>query len=198
MPDDELCPFLPVPDPVCAVYKQAQFCSQILLLLPMPRKQIEFDNRLEIPYSPRMIKDYPTISPVLIDYEKSEIMSKERRLQERFFLDIKARITYRFVNESSKVALETVAANISSGGAFFKTEHDLPLSSKVFMEFQLSLEDLKKLKFILPMESLRTISGGKVTVCATGVVIRRQEDGIAVIFEQNYQLKPMSPLNTSQ
>jgi c-di-GMP-binding flagellar brake protein YcgR len=121
-------------------------------------------------------------------------MTNERRNQERFFLDIQARISYRFTDDEPEEVLETVAADISAGGAFLRTETPLPLASKVNVEFLLSIENLKKLKFILSVETLRKFSGQHVWVQATGVVIRQQEKGVAVIFDTNYQLTPMKPV----
>lgn len=122
-------------------------------------------------------------------------MPNERRLQERFFLNLKARISYRFIDEASSEAIETVAANISSGGAFLKTTQPLPLSSKVQIEFFLSFDELKKLKFILPVETLKSITGSQVWVKTNGIVIRSESSGVAVIFDQNYQISPMLPAN---
>jgi c-di-GMP-binding flagellar brake protein YcgR len=121
-------------------------------------------------------------------------MTNERRNQERFFLDIQAKISFRFTDDEAEEFLETVAADISAGGAFLQTETSLPLASKVKVEFLLSIENLKKLKFILSVDTLRNLSGQHhVWVQATGVVIRQQEAGVAVIFDKNYQLTPMKP-----
>lgn len=121
-------------------------------------------------------------------------MSSERRIQERFSLDLQAKISYRFTDDDPQDYIETVAANMSSGGAFLQTGKPLPLASKVKVEFLLSIEHLKKLKFILSMETLRLVSGEQVWVKATGVVIRQEPKGVAVIFDQNYQLTPMKPV----
>ena len=118
-------------------------------------------------------------------------MSEERREQERFFLNLQAKVTARFTEDSATEVIETLAANISSGGAFLRTEQPLPMASRVQVEFLLSLADLKKLKFILSVQTLRQLTGDQVWVIATGVVIRQEEDGVGVIFDQNYQLTPM-------
>jgi hypothetical protein len=120
-------------------------------------------------------------------------MPRERRLQERFVLNRKARVSYRFIDEASSTAIETVAANISSGGAFLEITKRLPLSSKVQVELLLSLDELKKLKFILPMKALKSVTAGQVWVKTSGVVIRSETGGVAVIFDQNYQISPMLP-----
>lgn len=126
-------------------------------------------------------------------------MPNERRLQERFFLNLKTRISYRFIDEASNQAIETVTANISSGGAFIETTQQLPLSSKVQVEFLVSFDELKKLKFILPVQALKSITSSQFWVKTTGIVIRTDEHGVAVIFDQNYQVSPLLPAdNISQ
>lgn len=122
-------------------------------------------------------------------------MSSERRIQERFSLDLQAKISYRFTDDDPEDFIETVAANMSSGGSFLQTDKDIPLASKVKVEFLLSINDLKKLKFILSVETLRSITSDQVWVQATGVVIRSVPgSGVAVIFDKNYQLTPMTPV----
>lgn len=117
-------------------------------------------------------------------------MSSERREQERFSLNLQAKISYRHSPEQSPV-IDTVAANISSGGAFLQTDHQFPMAAKVKVEFLLSVEDLKRLKFILSMESLRQLTGGSIWVNATGIVIRKTDDGVGIIFDTDYRLSPM-------
>ncbi|BHH85380.1 PilZ domain-containing protein [Desulforhopalus sp. 52FAK] len=117
-------------------------------------------------------------------------MSTNRREQERFSLNLQAKISYRHSKDQPQV-IDTVAANISSGGAFLETDHQFPMASKVDIKFYLSVDDLKKLKFILSMESLRQIQGDHTWVNTTGIVIRQTEDGIGVIFDTDYQFTPI-------
>jgi hypothetical protein len=118
--------------------------------------------------------------------------SKERRLQERFTLDLKAKLFSETDEEFVKE--ETIAANISSSGAFVYTKQKLTMASRVHLQFYLTLEDLRKLRFILSMESLRTCKGKeKIWVQATAVVIRIEENGVGLIFDTDYQLTPMKP-----
>jgi c-di-GMP-binding flagellar brake protein YcgR len=119
-------------------------------------------------------------------------MSIERREQQRFSLNLQARISCRHIEDQPPV-IDTVAANISSGGAFVKTNHKFPMAAKVKIEFNLGLEDLKKLRFILTMESLKQFTGKNIWVSANGIVIRQEEDGIGLIFDKNYQFTPMQP-----
>lgn len=119
-------------------------------------------------------------------------MSIERREQKRFFLNLQAKISAE-QKDSLSPLIETVAANISAGGAFLETSHQFPIASKVRMEFLVSYEDLKKMRFILSYESLKKLADNKVWVCASGIVIRQESHGVAIIFETNYQLTPLKP-----
>ncbi len=116
---------------------------------------------------------------------------KNRRLEERFTLQLKAKLSSQPESDQDAIQEETIAANISSGGAFIQTKQDLPLASKVFLEFCLSFEDLQKLRFILSVESLKQCQGKQVWVKATAVIIRVEESGVGVIFDTDYQLSPM-------
>ncbi len=119
-------------------------------------------------------------------------MSTERREQERFFLNLQAKISAEQKGSPAPL-VETVAANISAGGAFLETSHPFPIASKVRMEFLVTYEDLKKLRFILSSESLKKLADNKVWISATGVIIRQETKGVAIIFETNYQLTPLKP-----
>lgn len=124
-------------------------------------------------------------------------MSTEKRSQERFSLNLQARISYRHSDDQSP-AIATVAANISTGGAFLKTAHPFPMAAKVNIEFHLGFEELKLLKFILSMDSLKKLRGQTVWVQASGIVIRREADGVGIIFDTDYQLTPMRPTDSNE
>ncbi len=115
----------------------------------------------------------------------------ERRIQERFSLKLQVKFSGESDLAQGKVKEETIAANISSGGAFLSTKQKLPLASKVYLEFLVDLEELKKLRFILSLDSLKASVGKKIWVKATGIVIRSEDDGLGIIFDENYQLSPM-------
>ncbi|PHR26083.1 MAG: hypothetical protein COA36_13035 [Desulfotalea sp.] len=117
-------------------------------------------------------------------------MSTNRRDQERFSLKIQAKISYRHAKDQVP-NIDTVAANISSGGAFLTTEHLFPLASKVSIKFYLKVADLQKLKFILSMDSLKQIQGEHTWITATGIVIRQTPTGVGIIFDTDYQITPI-------
>jgi hypothetical protein len=118
----------------------------------------------------------------------------DRRRQERFSLDIQAKLSADVISEGKKITEQTMATNISSGGAFVTTNLQIPLASKVYMEFLVDYEQLKMLRFILSLESLKAFTGGKIWVKATGIVIRVEDNGVGIIFDQDYQLSPMTGL----
>lgn len=119
---------------------------------------------------------------------------KEKRLQERFSLQIQAKLSADADAKGNKVTEEIIATNISSGGAFLTTSRQLMLASKVHLEFLVSLEQLRKLKFILSLESLKSYTGQKIWVKASGIVIRIEKNGVGIIFDEDYQLSPMAGL----
>jgi hypothetical protein len=121
--------------------------------------------------------------------------SHDRRSQERFSFDIQAKLSAEIKSEGKKITEETMATNISSGGAFVTTHLQIPLASKVYLEFLVDYEQLKMLRFILSLESLKSFTGKKIWIKATGIVIRIEEKGIGIIFDQDYQLSPMNGQN---
>ncbi|MDR3630305.1 MAG: PilZ domain-containing protein [Desulfocapsaceae bacterium] len=123
---------------------------------------------------------------------------QEQRLQPRFSLDLQVKISARTLNNREVFHEETIAANISAGGAFIITDRQVPLASTIEMEFFLALDDLKKLQFILSVESLRACKEKHVWVKATGVVIRAEKRGVAVIFDTDYTIWPMSPSDSRE
>lgn len=121
----------------------------------------------------------------------TDAMTDERRREERFSLELKARIIYRHREESP--VIETVSADISEGGAFLKSNHPFPMASKLQVEFLVSLQHLRMLKFILSVNSLRQLNQeSTLWISTTGIVIRQQDDGVAVIFDKDYTITPMA------
>jgi c-di-GMP-binding flagellar brake protein YcgR len=125
----------------------------------------------------------------------NRMAQEDRRDQERFTLRLQTKIMAESRTGVTPL-LEFVTADISSGGAFIATSRPLPVASKVRMEFFLSLEELGKLRFILAADSLKVWQSERAWVTATGVVIRVEEHGVAVIFDQNYQTSPIRRSDT--
>lgn len=117
-------------------------------------------------------------------------MSLDRREQERFSVNVQAKISYRHTEGTPEI-VETVAANISASGVFIITPYQFSVASKVLVEFYLHLDDLKRLKFILSTNTLKKLTSDQIWVKASGIVVRQAENGVGVIFDTNYQLTPM-------
>ena len=114
----------------------------------------------------------------------------ERRQHERFSMEIQVKMTSE-TRSGTTPMMEFLTANISSGGAFIETDAPLPLASKVRLEFLLALENLETLKFIVSLETLKAWKGKRVWVSASGIVVRHEEDGMGIMFDENYQINPM-------
>ena len=119
--------------------------------------------------------------------------SQERRQQQRFSLDLQVKISAETRTGEVLFHEETTTANISSGGAFIRTDHKFPLAGTIQLEFCLALEDQKKLHFILSVAGLRAYKEKHVWVKARGVVIRTEEKGVGIIFDTDYQISPLQP-----
>lgn len=133
------------------------------------------------------------------NYLLSVYMADERRKQERFFLSLEAKISqlHDENNPGEEKFLSTVAANISCGGAYLRFTPPLPLASRIKVEFHVTVDDLKKLKIVASAHTLKQLANSpRVWVQATGVVIRHDQDGMAIIFDKNYQFGPMRPGST--
>ena len=104
---------------------------------------------------------------------------EEKRVYERFDLKVPARlgIVGSDRGEADEVSLTTV--NICAGGAFFITETPLPQGTRVKMDFVLSIEKLKEL-----LDSHCRIK-------VRGEVIRTDQSGIAVRFDEDYEIIPV-------
>lgn len=119
----------------------------------------------------------------------------ERRMHVRYFLQIQTKMTAETLSGKTPL-MEFITANISAGGAFIETKTPLPLASKVRLEFLLSLEDLQMLKFILSLNTLKNWKGTRVWVSATGIVVRHENNGMGIMFDENYQISSMKSGST--
>ncbi|MDO8946740.1 MAG: PilZ domain-containing protein [Desulfocapsaceae bacterium] len=124
------------------------------------------------------------------------MVQEDRREQKRLSLSLQTKVTAESRTGSTPL-LEFVTADISAGGAFIATSSPLPIASKVCLEFFLSLEELAQLRFVVAKESLKVWEGERAWVTATGVVIRVDKEGAAVIFDQNYQISPIRISDTA-
>lgn len=124
-------------------------------------------------------------------------MPEERREKKRYPLRIQSKMTAATLSGQTPM-LEFTTANISSGGAFVETDTPLPLVSKVSLEFLISLEELTALKFVLSREGLKKLKDQRVWVRASGIVIRHEPTGMAIMFDENYQVHPMDAITEEE
>jgi hypothetical protein len=107
-----------------------------------------------------------------------EIM-EDKRAYERFDLEVPANIEFARSDqdEMDLVSLKTI--NISAGGAFFRTDDLLPPGTRVKLDLTLSIEKLNEL-----LDSHCRIK-------VEGEVIRSEDLGIAIKFDDNYEIMPV-------
>ena len=103
---------------------------------------------------------------------------REKRKLERFSLKLPGQISV--VGEENQETLDFVTRDICAGGAFFHTENPLPIGTLVKIDLVLSLKELKKLE------------ADKALIKVTGAVIRTDENGMAIYFDESYKISPFS------
>jgi hypothetical protein len=106
---------------------------------------------------------------------------EEKRKLERFDLNLLARIRMAPLEkkEINALLIDLPCWNISSGGAFFHTGEPLPEGAKVHMDILLEVEQLKK------------ITGKRALIMVDGTVLRANQNGMAVRFDNEYEIKPV-------
>ena len=104
---------------------------------------------------------------------------KEKRRLERFDLKIPAKIQSTTSDQEEKM-LDLLTTNISSGGAFFHTTQPLREGSQVKIDLVLPLERLKQLKDDCKHAYIKV----------TGRVVRSESEGMAILFDKDYLIRP--------
>ena len=101
----------------------------------------------------------------------------EKRKMDRFDLELPAWL-YMTDEGGKQKTLEAMTTNICAGGAFFKTNKSISTGTDVQMGMVLHLDRLNKY--------------GATTsrISVSGSVIRTEEQGIAVRFDDNYNISP--------
>jgi len=104
---------------------------------------------------------------------------KERRKMQRFLLEIPAKIEVISAGKQ-KGTIEVLTNDICAGGAFFKTQKPLPEGTQVKIDMVLPLEHLKKL----------SEEYNRAYIKVSGTVLRTEPSGMAVSFDEDYELGP--------
>ena len=99
----------------------------------------------------------------------------EKRAMERFHLELPAELS--IIGENGEREFhELWTNNICAGGAFFETSQPMPVGTVLKMDLTLSLVELKKLE------------GKNTHIKVSGVVIRSYPEGMAIRFQDKYQI----------
>jgi len=102
----------------------------------------------------------------------------EKRKLERFKLQLLSHISVRGPDKDVKT-LRLMTQDVSSGGAFFKTPNPLPVGTEVDLDL------------ILKIDRLKEITGNLALVNLSGTIIRTHEEGMAICFDDNFQICPL-------
>lgn len=99
----------------------------------------------------------------------------DKRRMERFRLKLPTTVTT--INENGvEETHDFYTANICAGGAFINAEPPLAVGSQMKIELILSIDALKKLK------------GNKVKINVTGEVVRVENEGMAIKFDERFMI----------
>ena len=106
----------------------------------------------------------------------------EKRRLERFSLKLPARLFVVDENQD-KETIDLVTSDICSGGAFVETHQRLPVGTEVKIDLILPLDELKK--------ELEKLKGRKTLIKVSGAVIRSNERGLAICFDERFRILPI-------
>ncbi|HEA69510.1 MAG TPA: PilZ domain-containing protein [Desulfobacterales bacterium] len=102
----------------------------------------------------------------------------EKRKLERFKLQLLSHITVRGKGKDIKT-IKLLTQDVSSGGAFFKTPDPLSVGTRVDLDL------------VIKIDRLKNIAGNSALVNLTGTIIRTHEEGMAICFDENFQISPL-------
>jgi len=102
-----------------------------------------------------------------------------RRRLERFDIALPAKVAAGPGKGENIFTLTT--ANVSAGGAFFKTDAVLPVGTEVLVELTLLAELFRNVK---PANSTLVRLAGKV--------LRHERDGMAIVFSEHFHMQPVT------
>lgn len=100
-----------------------------------------------------------------------------RRRLERFDIALPAQVAVG--SGTGKNVFTLTTANVSAGGAFFKTDAMLPVGTEVLVELTLLAELFRNTK---PANSALIRLAGKV--------LRHETDGMAIAFAERFHMQP--------
>ncbi len=106
-------------------------------------------------------------------------LDNDRRRLQRY--ELRAPATVKAEVQNQETVEELFTQNISSGGAFFQTEHPLPKGVSV------------EITLFLLTAAFRPWRGRpyKVKISTGGTVVRSEDEGMAVAFDPKYRMVPV-------
>ena len=101
----------------------------------------------------------------------------EKRKIDRFSLELSALLSVKDENGKQR-SIEVMTGDISSGGAFFRTNTPFSVGTDV------------KMDLILPSDKFKKLGGKRSRINVSGSVIRTNALGMAVCFDKKYRIEP--------
>ena len=116
-----------------------------------------------------------------IPHKGRKKVADERKI-ERFDLKLKAFVLIADPKKDASKSLSMRTRDVSAKGAFLLTDTPMPAGTRVKVDMVLPLDELKKI-------------GGKALIKTSGKVLRREMDGMAICFDRNSKILPLSKEN---
>ena len=101
----------------------------------------------------------------------------EKRRVDRFSLQLKASVSIND-EDGKQRSIKVMTGDISSGGAFFRTNTPFSVGTDV------------KMDLILPSDKFKKLGGKRSRINVSGSVIRTNALGMAVCFDKKYRIEP--------
>jgi hypothetical protein len=108
----------------------------------------------------------------------------ERRKYERFTLRLPSKIEVR--TSDNEHVLDLLTSDVSAGGAFFCTTKSIPQGTQVTLGLTLASRRLKEL------------TAAQALINVKGTVVRCNAKGMAVSFNEDYEIVNLPVLRTEQ
>jgi len=102
------------------------------------------------------------------------VYALDSRKMERFDLALRSRLRLPGMEKPEFINLLT--SDVCAGGAFFKTDLPLPIGTEVEVDL------------VLPLDNLKRLNAHQALIKVSGAVIRSDDQGIAVCFNEDYQI----------
>ena len=103
----------------------------------------------------------------------------EKRGMERFDLELPTRL-YVMDDTGEQKTFEHKTKNISSRGALIDTDSPFAVGTEV------------KLNITVPIDKLKDLGGKRSTIDVSGSVVRTDSNGMAICFNKNFCIMPIS------